>query len=98
MFNIIDLLENLRRPKILVRAAKLGLQEYNRETHLKKITRSPVTGSSNAIIDRLLVQENTLEDARRKGDASYNVQHHIRVLTAVLAEARLLLKRQSHSA
>lgn len=94
MFNIIQLLENLKRPKILVRAARLGLSNYNRETDLPRITRTHKPGSSSATIDRLLNQEHRLETARKSGDASYSVHRHIRVLTAVLAEARLALKQQ----
>ena len=95
MFNIINLLENLRRPKILVRAARLGLSDYNRETDLVRITRTSKTSSPAAIVDRLLSQEQNLEMARKTGDASYSVQRHIRVLTAVLAEAKLALKRNA---
>ncbi|MBV1864166.1 MAG: DNA repair protein RadA [Rhodobacteraceae bacterium] len=93
MFNIFDLLENLHRPKILVRAARLGLSDYNRETDLQRISQTAKTSSPAAVIDRLLSQEETLELARRNGDASYSIHRHIRVLTAVLAEARLALKR-----
>jgi len=98
MFNIIQLLENLKRPKILVRAARLGLSNYTRDTDLPRITRTHKSGSASATIDRLLNQEHRLENARKSGDASYSVHNHIRVLTAVLAEAHLILKHQQKTA
>jgi len=98
MFNIITLLDNLRRPKILVRAARLALSDYDRDADLQRITRTPKSSSPATIIDRLLSQEESLEDAQKNGDASYSVHRHIRVLTAVLAEARMALKRNQRTA
>ena len=98
MFNIFDMLEKLHRPKILVRAARLGLPDYNRETDLHRISKTAKTFSPAAVIDRLLSQEETLELARKNGDASYSIHRHIRVLTAVLAEARLALRQSQKNA
>jgi len=90
MFSTITILENLHRPKILVRAARIGLMDYNRERELRRLTRSIKIVSIEETLDRLLSQETDLEEARRNGDACYSIQQHIRVLTAVLAEARLI--------
>ncbi len=39
MHKLLELIENLRRPRILVRAAKIGMSEYNRDTDLRRIVR-----------------------------------------------------------
>lgn len=98
MLTIITLLDNLRRPKILIRAARLGLSDYSRNADLQRITRAPKSASPRAIIDRLLSQEESLEMARKNGDASYSVHRHIRILTAVLAEAKAALKYSKKTA
>ena len=89
MFNIHELLKQLRRPKILVRAAKLALPEYNRDVDLRRITRMARTPTIAVALDKLLQQEDSLESARVSGKAAYDVHRHIQVLTAILAEARL---------
>ncbi len=93
MLNIIDILNGLKRPKILVRAARLSLEEYNRDRELRRITKTSQNTCQDSVFDRLLAHENYLEDARCNGDASYSIQRHIQVLTAMLAEAKLILKR-----
>jgi hypothetical protein len=98
MVNIIDILQTLKRPKILVRAARLGLAEYNRDRELRRITKTSRNTCQQTVFDRLLAHENRLEYARCNGDASYSIQRHIQVLTAVLAEAKLIMKRNKNAA
>ena len=38
----------------------------------------------------LLAEEDRLESTRTAGDATYSIQRHVAVLTALLAEARLM--------
>ncbi len=92
MTDLISLVNALRRPRLLLRAAAHGLADYNRERMLKRLTRKPsVPGPKTAVLSLLSVEE-TLETARVSGDASYNVSRHVEVLIALLAEARLLAK------
>ena len=80
----------LRRPKILVRAARAGVVEYRRDRDLKRILRLPRAAAPRQAIDRLLAEESRLEETRAAGEATYSIQRHVAVLTALLAEARLL--------
>ncbi|MCP5085489.1 MAG: hypothetical protein GY952_01600 [Rhodobacteraceae bacterium] len=80
------ILSKLRRPKILLRAARYGVPVYNRETDLQRITRLNSTASDTALIDTLVQQESSFEQARKTRDTAYNVGKHIRILTALLAE------------
>lgn len=82
------LLATLRRPRLLMRAARFGLVEYRRERDLRRF----VTGSASTedTVTSLISAEARLEATRLKGDISYSVARHIEVLIALLAEAQLL--------
>ena len=41
-------------------------------------------------LDSLIAEENRLETNRTSGEATYSIQRHVAVLTALIAEARLL--------
>ena len=81
-------LTEIRRPSILMRAARLGLPDYRRTHWLKRLT--PGETSPERVVAQLLSTEEQLEQTRRLGDASYSIGQHIEVLIALLAEARLL--------
>lgn len=81
-------LAELRRPKILVRAARAGIPEYRRERDLKRLVRQ-TGGTARDAMQPLLAEEHRLETTRTTGGATYNIQRHVAVLTAILVEARL---------
>lgn len=88
-----DTIDTIKRPKILVRAAKIGLEWYRRERDLKKVIHSLTTPTPERAVERLVVAERELEEFRATGQAQYSVHRHIAVLTALLGEARLLPKK-----
>jgi hypothetical protein len=90
MTDIATLLAALRRPKILIRAARAGVCEYQRDRDLKRILRGPKSGHGPQAITTLLAEEDRLESTRKSGSANYSIQRHVAVLTALLAEVRLL--------
>lgn len=90
MTQITDLLASLRRPRILIRAARFGLTEYNRNRDLKRLMGGIDVPSPEKALGRLIEHEAKLEERRRAGDASYSVATHVDVLIALMAEARLL--------
>jgi hypothetical protein len=89
MINAHTLLNTLKRPKILISAARLGMADYDRDTDLRFIVKTGQTLDHNAAIETLIAKEGELESNRKNGQAHYSVQEHIRVLTALLAEVRL---------
>lgn len=89
MLNAHSILRSMRRPKVLIRAARMGLSNYCRDTDLRFIARTNRTPALGAALDGLLCREGALEESRVKGEAHYSVHEHIRVLTALLAEARV---------
>ncbi|MFO1209437.1 MAG: DUF6477 family protein [Amaricoccus sp.] len=89
MTELATLLNALRRPKILVRAARAGVVDYRRERDLRRLLRQRAAAPVQAI-GSLLAEEDRLESTRTAGDATYSIQRHVAVLTALLAEARLM--------
>ena len=82
------LLATLRRPRLLMRAARFGLGDYRRERDLRRyVDRST---SPEETVNSLMTVEARLEATRQSGDAGYSVARHIEVLIALLAEAQLL--------
>lgn len=81
-------LETLRRPRLLMRAARFGLAEYRRERDLSRYLDGPA--SAEDTVSSLMSVEARLEATRIAGDAAYSVARHIEVLIALLAEARFL--------
>ena len=89
MTDLLTLVRDLRRPRLLIRAARFGLAEYNREAALKRLMKLPAVPSPRRALSALLTTEAELEDARQSGDARYSVARHVEVLIALLGEARL---------
>jgi hypothetical protein len=94
MSDLSSFVNSLRRPRLLIRAAAFGLNDYNRERVLKRLTKASSLPSPNSAVRSLLPIEEGLETARAAGDASYNVSRHVEVLIALLAEARLMAQPQ----
>ena len=90
MSHINSVLTAVCRPKILIRAARAGLVDYRRERDLKRLLRTPKHTTPSRAIDTLLMEEKRLESSRTTGEGTYNLQRHVALLTAVIAEARLL--------
>ena len=81
-------LATLRRPRLLMRAARFGLGDYRRDRDLRRLVRCG--HSPEETVPSLMSAEEELEATRQSGDASYSVARHIDVLIALLAEAQLL--------
>ncbi|MBW6505503.1 MAG: hypothetical protein K0B00_01995 [Rhodobacteraceae bacterium] len=90
MTDFTSILAELRRPRLLIRAARLGLADYNRSRDLRRIVRSTETIAPERAVAYLIAAEAEMEETRRAGAAQYSLVRHIDVLIALLAEARLL--------
>ncbi|MFN4153436.1 MAG: DUF6477 family protein [Paracoccaceae bacterium] len=84
------LLTDLRRPRLLMHAARFGVSDYRRERDLKRLIDLP--SSPETTVRQLLSQEGKLEQNRQRGDAAYSISRHIEVLIALLAESRLVMR------
>ncbi|WP_038078698.1 DUF6477 family protein [Thioclava pacifica] len=83
-------LSHVTRPRLLVRAARFGLEGYSRKRDLKRVLRCAELPRPGTALPMLMAEEEILDQARRDGEATYNVARHIEILIAMMAEARLL--------
>lgn len=81
---------SLRRPRLLVRAARIGVADYRRERDLCRLMRCAHLPSAESAVSVLLDEEEALETTRKRGDAVYSPMRHVEVLIALMAEARFL--------
>ena len=93
MTDLIQILSGLRRPELLIRAARAGLTDYNRGRDLKRLMRVQQAPAPDRALPALLAEEEELEQTRRAGGATYSFARHIDLLIAMMAEARLLPRR-----
>lgn len=86
-------LDALRRPRLLILAARFGLEDYNRDRDLRKIFKVDRPPTPALAVSRLMEEEAALEETRVAGAAGYSVARHIAVLIALIGETRLLPAR-----
>ena len=71
-------LSDLRRPRLLVQAARIGAQ--NLLNHGKSPPRKG--------LDRILAEESQMEVKRKDGEADYSPRRHVDLLVAVILAAQ----------
>ncbi len=88
MIDILSTLETIRRPRLLMQAARLGMGAYRRDRDLRRL----IGPDSNAeqVIARLISEEEKIEETRRAGVAHYSPARHVEILSALIAEAHRL--------
>ncbi|NBO20549.1 MAG: hypothetical protein EBU97_01025 [Rhodobacteraceae bacterium] len=79
-------LADIRRPKLLVQAARLGLADYRRERDLRRVL--PDVLPSMPVLAHLIAAEQRLEQTRRDGALGYSPARHVETLMALMAETR----------
>lgn len=83
-------LNQLKRPKLLLDAARFGLGQYDRARTLPRILGRTPPERPDLAITALLDREAQVERTRKTGGMAYSPAAHIGLLTAILAEARRL--------
>jgi hypothetical protein len=89
MQDIMSMLNSLRRPRLLIRAARIGAQDYVRDRHLKRVLKVEQLPRSAVALMQLLEIEKAINDQRCSDDTGYSLVRHMDVLIALLGEARL---------
>lgn len=90
MQSILSMVAALKRPKLLIRTARFGVDDYNRSQHLPRILKTVALPRSGPAILQLLEIEEDMNNRRLAGSADYSVARHVEVLIALMGEARLL--------
>ena len=90
MQDLFGMLNTLSRPRLLIRAARIGARDYSRGRHLRRLLRCEALPRPGSALIQLLELERLQDDLRRAGDAGYSLTRHLDILIAMIGEARLL--------
>tara|TARA_R110002012_G_scaffold12287_11_gene54948 strand:+ start:6552 stop:6848 length:297 start_codon:yes stop_codon:yes gene_type:complete len=90
MQDILSRLNAIHRPHLLMRAARIGAENYRRSIHLRRLLGFDGYPRSGAALIQLIEIEAELNTQRKMADAGYSLIRHVEVLIAMIGEARLL--------
>jgi hypothetical protein len=88
MTDTFAVLETIRRPRLLMQAARHGLAAYRRKVDLRRLIGLETTPQQ--AIEKLINAEGRVEQSRLSGEADYSARHHVELLAATIAEASSL--------
>ena len=94
MQDILTMLGTLRRPRLLMRAARIGAEDYRRTAHLPRLLGYGNLPRHGAALMRLIEIEGELNAQCMTDDSSYSLLRHIDILIAIVGEARILRAAQ----
>ncbi len=95
MQDVLTMLSQLRRPRLLMRAARIGAEDYRRTVHLPRLLGHSILPRHGATLMRLIELEDALNDQRLNEDAAYSLLKHIDLLIAIVGEARTMKSAQT---
>ncbi|MBB95782.1 MAG: hypothetical protein CML68_14470 [Rhodobacteraceae bacterium] len=95
MQDLLSMVTALRRPRLLVRAARCGAADYRRDRHLQRLLGYGTLPRPAPALMKLMDLEGDLDHQRRTGDTAYSLVRHIDVLIAVMGEAQLIRSAQA---
>ncbi|WP_299546456.1 DUF6477 family protein [uncultured Tateyamaria sp.] len=98
MQDILTMLSALRRPRLLMRAARIGAEDYRRNAHLPRLLGYGQLPRHGAALMCLMEIEGELNAQRVNDDSSYSLLRHIDILIAIVGEARTLRAAQGEPA
>ena len=89
-------LNGLRRPRLLVDAARHAMVDYRRRHDLRRMLRIAIPTDARAALRILVPMEADLERRRQEQARGYSHARHVDILTALMAEARDFKARKPH--
>lgn len=90
MLDLETRLRTLKRPTLLARAARFGIDDYRREVHLPRILRSDALPRHGQALIALLEIEEEMNAQRLARSGEYRLAQHVAILIALAGEARLM--------
>lgn len=94
MQDILTRLTSLCRPRLLIRAARIGTDDYRRDLHLPRVLGYGRLPRTVPALMRLIEIEAAMNALREQEDNTYSFVKHIDVLIALMGEARILRASQ----
>lgn len=89
-FPLRPVVQPLRRPAALVRAAVAGQPMWRRDRDLRRVLRSDAIPAPGHALPRLRAEEDRMNAARQEGAAEYDMHQHVLLMIAILAESRII--------
>jgi hypothetical protein len=86
----LSMLNAICRPRLLIRAARIGAQDYRRDRHLQRVLGYGSLPRPAAALMKLMDLERSLNDQRQEDDTGYSLVRHVDVLIAMMGEAQFL--------
>ncbi|MEM7598104.1 MAG: DUF6477 family protein [Pseudomonadota bacterium] len=90
MIDLLTMLSGLKRPKTLIRAARIGMRDYRRETVLRRLLGFGHPTETTPILFALMEMEAEMNEDRTGNTAGYSPMRHVEVMIALMSEADLL--------
>lgn len=90
MEDVLTQISRLKRPTLLVRTARHGIDDYSRVIHLRRLLKTEVLPGPSQAIVKLMEAEGASNDLRIAKRGEYSVAHHIELIVALMCEARIL--------
>ncbi|WP_106744291.1 DUF6477 family protein [Yoonia maritima] len=90
MLDLETRIRTLKRPTLLARAARFGMDDYRRDVHLRRIITADRLPRHAEAIMRLLDIEAEMNTQRIQQSGEYRVARHVDVLIAIAGEAQLM--------
>ena len=90
MQDVLGMMNRLTRPKLLIRAARLGAEDYRRDTHLPRVLGYGQMPRTADALMQLMQHEAVMNEQRKARDARYSLPSHLDLLIAMIGEARIL--------
>jgi len=94
MTDLMTLLNTLRRPRLLIRAARFGLSGYSHDRDLTRLISDARLPGPGRAVTQLMNIEGDMNAKRKTGDATYSIARHVEILIALMAEIQLLRARK----
>lgn len=89
MQDLTSMLSSVRRPRLLMRAARIGAESYRRDIHLPRILGRDNHSAQGSVLWKIMELEAELNALRLAGDSSYSLTRHVDVMIALVGEARM---------
>lgn len=87
MLDLMTQLKRLRRPRMLMRAARIGAADYKRDVHLTRILGPNAPDRPGAALIQLIEIEALYNDQRLSEGTTYSLLSHVEVMIAIVSEA-----------
>ena len=90
MLDIQTRIHRLCRPKLLITAARFGLDDYRRGPHLRRLLNTEQPPRPVVALVQLLDLEQAINTERTTKQTTYSIARHVDVLIAIIAEAETM--------